>query len=393
MVYLDNNATTAPEPEVVEAMREALSERWHNPSSGYRAAKEVRAALDEARARVAALIHAEPDEIIFTSGGTESTNTALKWLARLVGRKNGRVVTTAIEHSAVLRPCQTFAEVGYPVDLVGADRGGRVLLDELAAACEAARGGGGFVSVMWANNETGVVQPVAEAARLARAAGLAFHCDAIQAVGKVPVDVRALEVDFLSLSAHKFHGPKGVGALYARRGTRLEPLVRGGGQEAGRRSGTENVPGIIAMGVAAQLAATRLGDGTPARIAAMRDQLESSLAAIPGTHFNGERDHRLPNTCHVSFEGCDAAGLLVLLDDYGVQCSAGSACMTGQQEPSHVQRAMGIPEALAKSSLRLSLSHQTSAQDVEHAAAAVARAVAKLRSVQGGGVGPVVVYT
>jgi cysteine desulfurase len=390
MIYLDNNATTAPHPAVVDAMLPYLREAWHNPSSGYRAAKEVRAAIETARAQVAALINAAPEEIVFTSGGTESTNMALKWLARLVGRKSGRVVTTAIEHSAVLRPCETFAEVGYPVDLVAVSPDGRLLLDEFAAACARARDGGGFASVMWANNETGVIQPIHDACAIAKEAGLAFHTDAVQAVGKTLVDVRAVAVDFLSLSAHKFHGPKGIGALYVRSGVRVEPLMRGGGQEAGRRGGTENVPAIVAMGAAAAIAAN--ANNEPVR--ALRDAFETALVTgITGVHPNGNPAHRLPNTCHLSFEGCDAAGLLILLDEYGVQCSAGSACMTGQQEPSHVQRAMGIPEALAKTSLRFSLSSNTSAEEITQAAAAVARAVAKLRSVQGGGVGPVVVYS
>jgi cysteine desulfurase len=390
MVYLDNNATTAPHPAVVDAMLPFLREAWHNPSSGYRAAKEVRRAIEAARAQVAALINAEPEEIVFTSGGTESTNMALKWLARLVGRKSGRVVTSAIEHSAVLRPCETFAEVGYPVDLVGVSPDGRLLLDEFATACERARDGGGFASVMWANNETGVIQPILDACAIAKQAGLAFHTDAVQAVGKVTVDVRAVAADFLSLSAHKFHGPKGIGALYVRGGVRVEPLMRGGGQEAGRRGGTENVPAIVGMGAAAAIAAT--ANQEPVR--ALRDAFETALVTgIRGVRPNGNAHHRLPNTCHLSFEGCDAAGLLILLDEYGVQCSAGSACMTGQQDPSHVQRAMAIPEAQAKTSLRFSLSGSTSAEDISAAAAAVNRAVAKLRSVQGGGVGPVVVYS
>jgi cysteine desulfurase len=390
MIYLDNNATTAPHPAVVDAMLPYLRESWHNPSSGYRAAKEVRAAIETARAQVAALINASPEEIVFTSGGTESTNMALKWLARLVGRKSGRVVTTAIEHSAVLRPCETFAEVGYPVDLVAVSPDGRLLLDEFAAACARARDGGGFASVMWANNETGVIQPIHDACAIAKEAGLAFHTDAVQAVGKIPLDVRALAADFLSLSAHKFHGPKGIGALYVRSGVRVEPLMRGGGQEAGRRGGTENVPAIVAMGAAAAIAAKANNEA----VRALRDAFEVALVTgITGVHPNGNPAHRLPNTCHLSFEGCDAAGLLILLDEYGVQCSAGSACMTGQQEPSHVQRAMGIPESLAKTSLRFSLSSNTSAEEITQAAAAVARAVAKLRSVQGGGVGPVVVYS
>src|SRR5690606_24016505 len=280
----------------------------------------------------------------FTGGGTESTNAALKWLARLVGRKSGRVVTSAIEHSAVLKPAETLADVGYSVARVGVDAGGRLDLDGFRVACERAREGGGFASMMWVNNETGVIQPVAEACAIAKDNGLAFHTDAIQAVGKIPVDVREVPVDFLSLSAHKFHGPKGVGALYIRSGCRFEPLLRGGGQENGRRSGTENTAGIVGMGRAAELALERLSRKEDP--SALRDAFESRvLAGVSGVTVNGDLRHRLPGTSHLSFSGCEAAGLLILLDDLGVACSAGSACMTGKQQPSHVQKAMGFSDA------------------------------------------------
>jgi cysteine desulfurase len=395
MIYLDSNATTRPHPAVIEAMLPYLTDLWHNPSSGYRAAKGVRAALDEARGRVAELIGADPGEIVFTGCGTESNNAALKWLARLVGRKSGRVITSAIEHSAVLRPCASFAEVGYPVARCGVAADGRLDLDEFRAACAAARGGGGFASIMWANNETGVVQPVAEACAAAKECGLAFHSDAIQATGKVPVNVREVAVDFLSLSAHKFHGPKGVGALYVRSGARFEPLLRGGGQEGGRRSGTENVAGIVGMGVAADLMRRELAAGGLAAVHALRDRFEAAVGErISGITFNGDRERRLPGTSHFSIDGCEAAGLLILLDEAGVCCSAGSACMTGRQQPSHVQVAMGIPPQRAKSSLRFGFSILNREDEVEPAVAALTRAVDKLRSVQGPpGTGPVQVFT
>jgi len=396
MIYLDSNATTRPHPEVVAAILPFLSEFWHNPSSGYRAAKRVRAAIDEARGRVAALIGAEPSEIVFSGCGTEANNMALRWLARWMGADTGHFITSAIEHSAVLRPAEALEADGCGVERCGVDAAGRLDLDAFRSACGAARdAGGGFASVMWANNETGVLQPIAEACEAAKECGLAFHTDAIQAVGKVPVNVRETPVDFLSVSAHKFHGPKGVGALYVRGGTRFEPMIRGGGQEAGRRSGTENVPGIVGMGMAAELMRRQLEADGHAAVRAMRDEFEEALLArIEGTRVNGDRDRRLPGTSHISVEGCEAAGLLILLDEAGIQCSAGSACMTGKQRPSHVQIAMGIPPDRAKSSLRFGFSTFNRPGDVGAAVEALDKAVKKLRSVQGPpGMGPVEVRT
>jgi cysteine desulfurase len=245
-----------------------------------------------------------------------------------------------------------------------------------------------------ANNETGVIQPVSEIFRMCKAMGLPTHSDAIQAAGKIPIDVKALGVGMLSISAHKFHGPKGVGVLYVRSGLAFEPLLRGGGQEGGRRSGTENTAGIVGMGVAAELAVRHLADGGAAAVAAMRDVFETKvIAGLSGVTLNGDPDQRLPNTSHLSFAECEAAGLLILLDEKNIACSAGSACMTGSQRPSHVQLAMGIPEARAKSSLRFSFSRLNTMDDAHAAADAVIAAVEKLRRVQGGGVGPVTVYS
>lgn len=393
MIYLDSNATTPMLPEVVEAMLPWMRDHFHNPNSSYGPAKEARKAIEEARAKVAALIGAEPEEIVFTGGGTESTNMALKWLSRLVGRKTGKVITSTIEHSAVLRPVETFEEVGFAVERVGVDAGGRLDLDAFRQACEMAKEGGGFASVMWVNNETGVIEPVAEACAMAKECGLAFHTDAIQAVGKIPIDVREVPVDFLSLSAHKFHGPKGVGALYVRKGCRFEPMIRGGGQEGGRRSGTENVAGIVGLGVAAEMAASQM-DSRSEAVLKMRNRLEELVfERLEGVTVNGDQIHRLPGTSHLSFEGCEAAGLLILLEDRGVACSAGSACMTGKQKPSHVQKAMGFSDAKAKSSLRFGISHLVNMEQIEEAAGALAESVERLRRVQGGGTGPVAVYS
>ncbi len=391
MIYLDSNATTQVHPEVLEAMMPFLTDHWHNPSSGYRAAKKVREAIELAHEQVAALINASPDEIVMTGCGTESNNAVLAFLANQRGDKN-KIVTSAIEHSAILRYADALVEShGMTVEHVGVDSDGRLDLE----AYRSALGGAAMASVMWANNETGVIQPIAQAAELANDAGVPFHTDAIQAVGKTPVDVKETPIDFLSISGHKFHAPKGVGALYIRSGMRFEPMLRGGGQEQGRRSGTENVAGIVGLGKAAQLMKARLDDDHHAGIEKLRDHLETRLLSeVEGVTRNGSLEFRTANTSHLSFAGCEAAGLLILLDEYGVQCSAGSACMTGKQQPSHVQVAMGISPAQAKSSLRISLSIFTTQDEVDAAVEAIQKAVNKLRSVQGGsGVGPVQVFT
>lgn len=382
MIYLDANATTPVLPEVLEEMLPWLREGYANPSGSYAAAKLVRKAIEQARAQVAALIGAEPEEIIFTGCGTESVNTALHALDTLTGQ--GAAVVSSIEHSAVLRCVENLTRAR---ELVPVDAGGRLDLVALSTALD----GAAFVSIMAANNETGVIPPLLEVVELARARGVPIHTDAVQAAGKIALNVRELGVDLLSLSAHKFHGPKGVGALYVRRGLRFAPLLSGGGQESGRRSGTENTAGIVGMGAAASRVMRQL---TPHPAAALRDAFEARvLAEISGVTINGDVTHRLPNTSHLSFDGCDAAGLLILLDEAGVACSAGSACMTGKQRPSHVQLAMGIPEARAKTSLRISFSRLNTLEEALAGAAAVKKAVEKLRRVQGLGVGPVTVYS
>lgn len=382
MIDLDANATTPLLPEVLDAMLPWLRDCHANPSGAYSAAKLARAAIERARGQVAALIGAAPEEIVFTGGGTESVNTALRSLDALTGP--GAAVVSAVEHSAVLRCAE---KLRHERVLAPVDGGGRLRLDEFASLLD----GAAFVSVMAANNETGVIQPLCEAAELARAKGLPVHTDAVQAAGKIPLNVKSLGVDMLSLSAHKFHGPKGVGALYIRSGLRFEPMLLGGGQEGGRRSGTENTAGIVGMGMAAALAAKHLAE--PAG-ESPRDAFEARVREITdGVTVNGDLSHRLPNTSHLSFDGCDAAGLLILLDEAGIACSAGSACMTGKQKPSHVQLAMGIPEARAKSSLRFSFPRLATMEQALSAAEAVSRAVEKLRRVQGPGVGPVLVYS
>ena len=382
---LDANATTRPADEVIDAMMPWLRENFHNPSSSYRGGKIVRQAVDQARGQVAELLGVSAEEIVFTGSGTESVNTALNSWDRICGA--GDFLTTRVEHSAVLR---TGEAMNRTLSLCGVDASGALdwadYVDLLGRAA--------FVAVMAANNETGVLMDWRRAAVMAHEKGLPFFTDAIQAVGKMPVNLSDTACDALALSAHKFHGPKGVGALYLRRGTRFEPLLHGGGQESGRRSGTENVAGIVGMGVAAALARKRQADGSLAEIAAMRDDFESRvLAGAGGVTRNGDASSRLANTSHLSFDGCEAAGLLILLDEMGVACSAGSACMAGKQQPSHVQKAMGFSDERAKSSLRFSFSHRNTPDEARQAADCTIRAVGKLRSVQGGAIGPVVVYS
>ncbi len=378
-IYLDSNATTQVHPRVIEAMMPYFSDRWHNPSSGYGAGREVRQAIEIAREQVASLIGAKPGEIVFTGCGTESNSTVIKSLAREIGRKHSKVVCSSIEHSAVLRPVEAMAAVGFEVETVGVHEDGRVDLAQFGAAIDP--GCPGFASVMWANNETGVIQPMSELCRLAKETGWFVHTDAIQAVGKIPVRVDEVPVDFLSLSGHKFHAPKGVGALFIREGSPFEPMIRGGGQESGRRSGTENVPYIVGLGVAAAIMQEEMAGGGLKRVASLRDRLETGLSErLDRVQCNGSREHRTGNVTHLSFGGCAATELLPALDAVGVECSAGSACMTGKGKPSHVQKAMGFSDEHAFSSLRLSLSIFTTEVEIDEAVERIVEVVERLRA-------------
>lgn len=384
MIFLDANASTPIRAEVLEAMLPWLRDGYANPSGSHREAKRARAAIEHARSRVAAWLGALPEEIVFTGGGTESVNTALHSLDRNAGVGHGLV--SAIEHSAVLR---SAAGLERETLLVPVNAGGRLEMEKLADGMT----GAAFVSVMAANNETGVIQPLAEVCALAKALGLPVHTDAVQAAGKMPLHLRELGVDLASFSAHKFHGPKGVGALFVRDGTAFSPLLFGGGQESGRRSGTENTAGIVGMGAAAALMQQLQQQGIGTRLAEMRDAFEHKLLEeLAGVTVNGDPRHRLPNTSHLSFDGCEAAGLLILLDEAGVACSAGSSCLSGKHSPSHVQVAMDIDEIRARSSLRFSFSSLNTMGEAYAAAVMVERAAVKLRRVQGSGVGPVQVH-
>src|SRR6266496_665689 len=369
IIYLDNNATTQLDPVVVEEMLPFLTSYYGNPSSGYGFAAKARKAIDLAREQLAALLGCEPPEIVFTSGGTESNNTAIEL-------RGGHVVTSAVEHSAVLHPCQDLAKGGCTVTFLGVDRDGNVDLGELEAAIlpETA-----LVSIMWANNETGVLFPVEKIAEICRQKGALFHSDAVQATGKIPMRLRDTAINFLSLSAHKFHGPKGVGAVYVDRRTRFGPLIAGGGQENGRRGGTENVAGIGGVGKAAELALKYLTEGK-FNIQSMRDRFEKSvLETVNGASVNGAGAARLSNTSSLSFEGIESSAALLLLDRQGICCSAGSACRTGSQEASHVLRAMNPSGDGARRSLRFSLGRFNTDAEIDRAIEVVPKVIEKLR--------------
>jgi len=388
MIYLDSNATSQIAPEVIDAMLPFLREHHANPSSAYSIAKPVQAALDLAREQCATLIGASPSEIIFTSCGTESNNAAVaSALATLPDRKH--IVTTTAEHSAILEPCALVEKNGIEVTAIGVDEQGMIDLDELRTAVRPSETA--LVSILWANNETGTIAPIADAAAIAREAGALFHTDAVQAAGKVAIDVGNTPIDLLSISGHKFHAPKGVGLLYASRRVRFQPMLTGGGQEGGRRAGTENVPHIVGMGKAAELMLAQPHDGEGS-VRAIRDKFEKTLlAGVKGAEINGHSEHRLPTTSNLHLPGIDSAGLLILLDEREIYCSAGSACHTGALKPSHVLTAMGFDFKRAASSVRFSFCRFNTPEQVDSAAAQVLECCAKLKSLRPQGGGPVVV--
>jgi len=376
IIYLDNNATTPLDPAVVEEMLPFLREYYGNPSSGYAFAARARKAVDLARERLAALIGCTPPEIVFTSGGTESNNAVIH--SALQFEPHGKhVVASAVEHSAVLHPCQDLEKHGCRVTFLGVDRDGNVDLAELEAAILP---GTALVSMMWANNETGVLFPVEKIAEICRRKNVLFHTDAVQAVGKIPIRLRETAINFLSLSAHKFHGPKGVGALYVNGRTRFSSLIAGGGQENGRRGGTENVAGIVGLGKAAELALNYLTQGKE-NVCSMRDRFEKAiLESVNGASVNGAGALRIPNTSSLSFEGIESSAALLLLDRNGICCSAGSACRTGSQEASHVLRAMNPTGDGARRSLRFSFGRFNTEAEIDRAIEIVPKIIEKLRA-------------
>lgn len=376
VVYLDNNATTKVAEEVLAEMEPYFCEFYGNPSSMHSFGGRCERKIKEARERVASLIGAEPDEIVFTSCGTESDNAAI--LGTLNSHPEKRhIVTTRVEHPAVKNLSEYLSKHGYRVTFLPVDREGRLNLDDLTQALAPDTA---LVSIMWANNETGVIFPVEAAAELVKSRGIVFHTDAVQAVGKIPVDTKNSAVNLLSLSGHKIHAPKGVGVLYIRQGTRFSPFIIGGHQEKGRRGGTENVASIIGLGKACELALHYLEDEN-IRVKSLRDRLENGiLERIPSAYVNGDRINRLPNTTSLSFEYVEGEAILLLLNEYGICASSGSACTSGSLEPSHVLRAMGVPFTRAHGSIRFSLSRYNTEEEIDYTLEKLPAIIERLRN-------------
>ncbi|MBW2490823.1 MAG: cysteine desulfurase NifS [Deltaproteobacteria bacterium] len=360
VIYVDNNATTQVAPEVLEEMLPYFNEYYGNPSSMHTFGGMVERKIVEARERLAELIGSSPDEIIFTSSGTESDSTAIR-AAILSNPDKKHILTSRVEHPAIKNLFEYLSKNGYRVTFVPVDRKGRLDLDYLYKNLSEDTA---IVSIMWANNESGVIFPIEEIGGVLREKGIVFHTDAVQAVGKIPIDLKNVDVDMLSISGHKFHGPKGVGALYLRKGTKYSPFLIGGHQEKGRRGGTENVASIIGLGKASELAAANLSDKR-IRVKQLRDKLETGLLnRIPNAMVNGDRENRLPNTTSIAFEYVEGESILLLMDEFGICASSGSACTSGSLEPSHVLRAMGVPFTAAHGSIRFSLSMYNTEEEI-----------------------------
>jgi cysteine desulfurase len=385
-VYFDHAATTPVDPVVFAAMEPFFTGEFGNPSSGHSFGRTVKKALEEAREKAAAAIGAQPDEIVFTSGGTEAINMAIRGVARANRDRGNHIITSAVEHHAVLDTCRDLAGEGFEVTVVPVDEYGMVNVEEVAAAVTDRTI---LISIMHANNEVGTIQPVAQIGALARSRGIYFHSDTVQSVGKVPFRVNDLHVDMVSISGHKIYGPKGIGLLYLRRGVRWQPVATGGGQERGRRPGTENVPGIVGLGEAMARLSVHLEKEAP-RLAELRRRLiEGVTSRIPDVRVNGHPTEHLPNIVNFSFPGLEAEALLISLDIKGIAASAGSACASGALEPSHVLLAMGIPRELARGSLRLSLGKDNTEAEVDYFLSVLPDIVARLRAVASGAAAPV----
>ncbi|MCL6476021.1 MAG: cysteine desulfurase NifS [Firmicutes bacterium] len=378
-VYLDHSATTPVASEVLQAMLPFLERAYGNPSAIYTLGQEAREAVERAREQVARLVNADADEVFFTSGGTESDNWAIKGVARAWGERKNHLITTPIEHHAVLEACEALREMGWEITFVPVDGTGLVDPDDVRRAITPRTG---LITVMHANNEVGTVEPIAEIGAIARGHGIPFHTDAVQTVGRVPVDIEVLNADLLTISAHKLYGPKGVGALIVRRGTPIRPLLDGGGQERGRRGGTYNVPGIVGLGAAAERA-MRTGAEETERIRSLRDRLVAGIMErVPDAILTGHPVQRLPNNAHIAFADVEGESLVLSLDAVGIYCSAGAACSSGDAEPSHVLVAMGIEPRLIEGSVRFTLGKDNTEEQIDYTIEQVARAVQKLRSLR-----------
>ena len=377
LIYLDNAATTRTLPEVRDAMLPYFCEQYGNPSSIYSLGSKAKEAITNARAQIAAVIGAADNEIYFTAGGSEADNWALKATCEAYGDKGGHIITTKIEHHAILHTCEYLEKRGFEVTYVNVDEDGKVKLDELKAAI---RPDTILISVMFANNEIGTIQPIREIGEIAHEKGILFHTDAVQAFGQVPINVDEMHIDMLSSSGHKLHGPKGIGFLYIRKGVKIRSFVHGGAQERKRRAGTENVPGIVGFGKAAQIASETMEEKM-AKETGLRDHLiERVMAEIPYTKLNGHRTDRLPNNANFSFRYIEGESMLIMLDMEGICGSSGSACTSGSLDPSHVLLAIGLPHEIAHGSLRLTLSEETTMEDIDFTVDQLKRIVEHLRS-------------
>lgn len=376
-VYLDNAATTALSPRVLEAMLPYFTQYYGNPSSVHAFGREAKQGLDKARDQVAKALHCDPSEVIFTGCGTESDNTVLLGVAQRYGNKGKHIITTNVEHHAILHTCEYLEKQGYSVTYLPVDQDGLVTAEQVAAAI---RPDTILVSIMFANNEVGTIMPIQEIGAVCKEKGVLFHTDAVQAVGHIPVDVQAMHIDMLSLSAHKFHGPKGVGALYCRKGIRLPSYIMGGAQERGRRAGTENVAGIVGLGAAIQLATEQLEENR-AKMTALRDRLMTGIQArISEVKLNGHPTNRLPNNVNFSFKYIEGESILLMLDMNGIAASSGSACTSGSLDPSHVLLALGLPHEIAHGSVRLTLGDETTEEDIDYTIDVLEKTVARLRA-------------
>lgn len=377
LIYVDNSATTPVSPEALKAMEPYFIEGFGNASSLYSVGRKAKKALEEARASIAGCFNAEPDEIYFTSGGSEADNWAIKGVAHLMAKKGKKhIITSKFEHHAVLHTCAVLEKEGFEVTYLNVHHNGIVRPEELEAAI---RPDTALVTIMYANNEIGTIQPIPEIGAICKKHGVLFHTDAVQAAGNIHIDVKEQNIDMLSISAHKFHGPKGVGALYIRKGIILPNLIEGGAQEKGHRAGTENVAGIVGMSVALKNACDHI-DEKAVRLSKMRDRLIDGLLKIERSHINGDREHRLPGNVNMCFEGVEGESLLLQLDLRGVCASSGSACTSGSLDPSHVLLSIGLPHEIAHGSLRISLGDQNTEEDVDFLLQEIPQIVSYLRS-------------